>query len=556
MKFPSDNPSPNEELLPDDQGIERQDHSKMVDEKKAVSHSAFIVSLGSLISLVAGLGSQMVIAMFFGAGAEMDAYLTALVIPIYIQAVLLSGLSFVFIPAFIEARTSGKEDEAWSLAGTIFWLIGGIFILLAIAGSFFSSTIISITAPGLDPYKADLAARMLRIIIFTIPLSGFAVLTSGIENARNRFFWPATAGAAASFCMIATLWLVFDDIGAMALAWGYLIGVAVQASITSMPFLLHGWNGLVPLGDARLKELTRLITPLVLFGIMTKATPIIERYYASGLADGELSYLGYSAKTSNIFRALLAASIATALFPAMSRAYSQHGDEKLKTTLQHGLRLSLAIGLPVLAIITAVADPLVTVLYQRGAFQEETTLHVARVLPIVLAGTVLAPMIGNLFTRTFYIKKDTKTVPIITSVSIIIYVLLARTLVVNFGYVGLATSQLVYAFTGIILLAILLIYKFKTIRVTRILKYTFIYGSVSLVIFVAATLLTRFLSFLPSFFQLGITLILSGILYLLAFSRIDPEITNDILELIGVHQIRRLIRKLTSKGRAMISPVK
>lgn len=555
MKYSSNNQSSSDKSLTGQSSVERQDTPNMTGTKETVSYSAFKVSLGSLFSLLAGLGSQMVIALFFGAGAEMDAYLTALAIPVYIQAVLLSGLSFVFIPAFIDAKTTDKEDEAWSLAGTMFWLVGGIFFLIAFAGSFFSPTIISIFAPGLDPEKADLAARMLRVIIFTIPLTGLAVLTSGIENARNRFFWPATAGAAASLSMIVTLWLVQGEIGAMALAWGYLIGMALQASITTGPFLKHGWNGLVPLGDARMKEMARLITPLILFGIFTRATPLIERYFASGLSDGELSYLGYSAKTSRLFHALLVSSIATAVFPAMSRAYSQHGDEEFKKTLQHGLHLSLAIGFPVLAIVSAVAVPFVTVLFERGAFQEETTLQVARVLPIILLGTVLIPMIGNLLARTFYIKKDTKTVPIVSAVSIIIYIFLARILVGIMGYVGLATSQLVYAFIGLISLTILVIYKFRAIQITNILKYIFIYGSLSLVIFVIASLLTRLLNPLPSFFKLAITVPIAGGLYILALSRIDPKITNDTLELIGVHQVLRIAKKATSKGRAIISPV-
>jgi putative peptidoglycan lipid II flippase len=89
---------------------------------RSVSRSAFKVTLGGFFSLLAGLASQVITAAFFGAGAEMDAYLTAMVVPLYLQAVLLSGLSFVFIPAFVNEEAKGNDENAWALAGTFFWL--------------------------------------------------------------------------------------------------------------------------------------------------------------------------------------------------------------------------------------------------------------------------------------------------------------------------------------------------------------------------------------------------------------------------------------------------
>jgi peptidoglycan biosynthesis protein MviN/MurJ (putative lipid II flippase) len=78
--------------------------------------------LGGVFSILAGFINQMIIAAYFGAGAEMDAYFTALVIPAYFQVVLITGLSFVFIPAFVREETKGNEDAAWELVGTFFGL--------------------------------------------------------------------------------------------------------------------------------------------------------------------------------------------------------------------------------------------------------------------------------------------------------------------------------------------------------------------------------------------------------------------------------------------------
>ncbi len=292
------------------------------------------------------------------------------------------------------------------------------------------------------------------------------------------------------------------------------------------------------------------------WSVLTRATPIIERYFASGLADGDLSYLGYANKTARIFQALLVVSIGTAIFPVMSKAYSEKGDAGLNKILQHGLRLTLAIGLPVIAILSAVAVPFVRVLFERGAFQQETSLQIARVLPIILIGTVLMPMVGSLLARSFYVKKNTYIVPVFAAMAMIVYIGLAILLVRKWGFVGLATAQMVYAVTGMVALAILLIYKFKVIQVAKILRHLVTYGAASLGAFVIASILTRFLTPIPTWLQLGIAVFVSGLIYMFILTLIDRKITIVILELVGAHHLRRIFKKMKAFGKARMSLVK
>ena len=49
----------------------------------------------------------------------MDAFLAANTIPQYIIAIMLSALSFVFIPVFVDYLATGREDEAWQIASSV-----------------------------------------------------------------------------------------------------------------------------------------------------------------------------------------------------------------------------------------------------------------------------------------------------------------------------------------------------------------------------------------------------------------------------------------------------
>src|SRR3972149_4970947 len=64
-------------------------NEQQVSSNDTVSRSAFKVTLGGLISSIVGFGFQLALASLFGAGVDMDAFLTAMVVPLYLQAVLI-----------------------------------------------------------------------------------------------------------------------------------------------------------------------------------------------------------------------------------------------------------------------------------------------------------------------------------------------------------------------------------------------------------------------------------------------------------------------------------
>ena len=265
-----------------------------------VAKSAFRASAGSLLSLIIRLGFQVVIAAIFGATAAMDAFFSAVVVPAYLEGVLLTGLSFVFIPAFVRAEESDHHEEAWGLAGTFFWITAFVFSTIGIVGALGSDWVIGLTAPGLDPDKSELAANMLAVLMLALPIQSLGSLTQGIQHARHRFFGPALASGLGCVGNFVVVLLLYRTVGVMALAWGYLARTIIESSITVVPILSHGWGQKIPLRDPRVLELGKLILPFILFGILTRSTGLVERYFASGLPDGQMSYLGYAHRISDV----------------------------------------------------------------------------------------------------------------------------------------------------------------------------------------------------------------------------------------------------------------
>jgi putative peptidoglycan lipid II flippase len=518
-------------------------NSTMNDSQIQVSGAAFKVSLGGLVSLILGLGVQIVTAYFFGAGAEMDAFLTAVIVPLYLQLVLLGGLPFVVIPAFVNEEARGNDQDAWALANTFLRVTIVVFSLLAVIGCLSAFGIIELLAPGFSVQKSVMAAQMLAVMMFSVPFMGAAYLTAGVQNVHNHWFWPAAASAVGSAGNLLILVFFHGRFGAMTLAWGSLAAAILQASITMIPFIRRPGKHLLRLKDPRVIELGKLIAPFIFFGFFTCSKIPLERYFASTLPDGQLSFIGYASKIANIFVVLLASSIAAAIFPAMARAFAQNGLSGLVHQTDYGLKITLAVAFPAVAIISAIAAPLVSVIYERGAFDHQTTLSVVIIIPFVMVNELLFRMVNNIFSRTFYILKDTFTVNLIQSLTIIFYIYAAIELTKIWGYVGLAIAQLAQSGPALILLGWLLFRRIGSSSFLPLIEKMALYAVASLLAAASGWGVVRLLFLTSSFLQLLIGLVVAILVYLLLLNIFDHEIMSSVLEMSGLTQIIRICQQ-------------
>ncbi|MBI5953963.1 MAG: hypothetical protein HY865_20095 [Chloroflexi bacterium] len=512
-------------------------------DNSSITKPASKVMLGGILSLAGGLAGNVVIAAIFGAGADMDAFLTAMVIPAYLQIVFYSSLSFVFVPAFIDAETNSGDDNAWALAGTFFWIAAVALSCVAILGALFSPQIIDLVAPGFQGEKSALASRMLSILVFTIPLSGLSTLTVGIQNARYRFFGPSVAPAIGALGNVIVLLIFSRFIGPLALCWGYVISMIIQAGITVIPVLSHGWKRTLPLTDQRVTGLGRLMVPLIFLGLVLSFSPVAERYFSSSLPDGQIAYMGYAQKISSMFVLSLASGISTTIFPVMARTFASEGIAGLSKKNDFGLQLTFAVALPAIMISGAVAIPLTSIFLERGAFSFADTLGVSQILFAYLLSNVLFRMIGNILQRSFYVLNNTTTQPIVDSAFLVLFIATARFVVDRWGYVGLAWASVFRSGLGILTLWVLLLRKFPKNNLGNMFLYIIKYFGAALAAYGCARFTLFLVGSLPVFFELALAGLLSVLLYGVILHYIDKDMLSSVLDLLGARYFAGIFEK-------------
>lgn len=417
----------------------------------------------SLANLMFTLVYQLLVARQFGAKSAMDAYLAAMAIPNWFVAVSLTSLNFTLIPVFVEHLAKGSEAEAWKTAITVIKLVFGLTVLLWALGTIMAPQLVAILTPGFKDETFHLAVSLLRILLPSLVFSATFGMLSSVHYALKSFILPSLAPILYVLVNLAVLFALARSWGIASVALGTVLGQAVQVAVLA-PILMRSGRWLFYFGPRHpeIARLLKLMAPLVAVGAVSKSTEIIERFFASRLPEGSLSYLGYALRIINPISSILITGVVVTVFTLMAQhaaAADRDGGAQLKMVIWQAVNLVLFIMLPVAGWLAVVRVPLVAALLERGQFSHEATLGTANALLYYLGFFILAA-VGNILSRAFYVLKDTRT-PAVVGLGVVFYVLLSAALVNLLSFIGLALSLSIYFFGSAVALVVLLDRKLK-----------------------------------------------------------------------------------------------
>ncbi len=370
------------------------------DAPRPSSKGAALVGAGIFLSRVSGIGREVAVAAFIGAGRIGDAYRAALTIPRLLQNLLGEGvLSASFIPIYSQLVEQGRRKDAGRLAGAVFGLLAVVTGLLVLAGWMLAEPVVSLLLWRLSDDTADLTVELVRVMFAGIGFIVLAAWTLGVLSAHRRFFLSFAAPViwnAAQVAFMVGAWLVWHDVDpstrasdvAKMAAWGVVVGGALQF-LVQVPLVLR----LVP--SLRLSLNWRhpdVRTVLSRFGPafigrgVVQVSAYVDLILAGLLAGGTIAALGFAQVIYFLPISLFAMSVAASDLPEMAR---EQGDpEALVRRLQAGLdRIGFYVLYSAVAFIT-LGGLIVGALLERGQFNSEQTVQVWWILAAYSLGLV------------------------------------------------------------------------------------------------------------------------------------------------------------------------
>lgn len=408
---------------------------------RQIARAAGTVMLAFVLSNLAGLARQILVAHAFGTQAEIEAFNAAnRVAETLFNLVAGGALASAFIPTFTGILTQGDKKGAWRLASSIFNLILFTMVGAIVLAALFAPQITrSVLAPGFasEPAKEALTISLMRMMLPSAAIFGVSGLIMGILNAHQVFFIPALTPSMYQLGLIFGVLVLTPKMGIYGLAWGVLVGAGLHLGL-QIPALLRQKGQYFPtlgIEYAPVREVARLLGPRLLGVAVVQLNFWVNTRLASLQPEGSVTAIVTAFALMLMPQAAIAQSVAIAAMPTLAAQYARGQLREMRRSLADSLRGVLLLSIPASLGLMLLRQPVITLLYQRGAFDSRSTELVAWALLWYAAGLVGHSLV-EVLARAFYALHDTRTPVLVGALAMALNVIFSLLFSALFSRIG------------------------------------------------------------------------------------------------------------------------
>lgn len=361
-----------------------------------------LMGLGLLVKPL-GLVTQILLARWFGAGEQFDAYQLAFFLVTFGDGTLSRVFKGALSPHLIQ-RMRDLEAAAYArYQNGVVGLFVGAGALWLVLLSVLAGPLIGVVWPGLPDLTSRLTVQML--LVMAVP--GLLMVTNNLSMAvlqLHQFFRVAGAMPVLNAaCVLGALVLWHDRLGIWSMPAGFALSQVLQwPLIHGRALSVKAWRPLRPtLEGADLRLIGNLVALMAMSELLLTVNLFLDRWFATGLEAGSISSLHYAYTITNTVLILFATSLITVMFPRMSAAIAAGDLAGCSSDIRANLKRTAHLVVPA-ALMAAVAAPeIVRVLFQRGEFDAVDALRTSGTMTMYVIG-LPALIINGLVARIFH----------------------------------------------------------------------------------------------------------------------------------------------------------
>jgi putative peptidoglycan lipid II flippase len=380
--------------------------SRTSSRRLAVSAAIYAGATG--LSRIIGLLREIVFARLLGAGPAANAFTVASIIPNTVRSLVAdAALGASFIPIFNELLERGEERRAWRVASTAMTVAAVGLTAITALGIAFARPIVELLP--LDEASVDVTVTLVRILFPVVLLLGLTGIVNAILMSFGEFTVPALAPVVWNLVIIAFLLVAFgvDDPEQQVeiYAWGWLVGTLVQF-LLPLPWL-RGRGGRLTIcwdvGDPALRRVFTQMLPITLGLGLINLNLFIATVFATAIDGGQFAARAIDAafRIYMLPQGMFSVAVAAVLFPTLSRMAAAGDMAGFRHTVAVGTRQITFLLLPAAAFAATLAEPIVRLLYQHGAWTARDTEGTAQALAAFALG-LAANGVLLLLNRAFF----------------------------------------------------------------------------------------------------------------------------------------------------------
>jgi len=430
------------------------------------------VGVWTLLSRVLGFVRDIMIANYLGTGNVAQAFLVAFSLPNMFRRFFAEGaFNMAFVPMFAKRLEQGGEEEATEFAQSAFVAMTVLLTAFTILGILAMPLLVTAMAAGFrGDERFDLAVEYGRLAFPYILFISLAALVSGVLNATGRFVAAAAApvllnivfvvailaGAAMGRPVSETLGLGIDATLGLrvgdSLALSVPIAGAAQLALVWWAARRAGFTLRLrrPRLTPELRRLAVIAAPAALAGGVVQVNLLVGRQVAS-FFDGAVAWLSYADRLYQLPLGVVGIAVGVVLLPDLSRRLSAGDAAGGRDAFNRASELALALTIPAATALLVIAVPLVSVLFQRGAFGPDDT--VATALAVMVYGLGLpAFVLQKSLQPLYFAREDTRTPFLYALVAMVVNAAAAIGLAPFVGYIAAAFGTTLAGWAMVVLL--------------------------------------------------------------------------------------------------------
>ncbi len=416
--------------------------------------SFLTVGMWTLLSRILGFVRDILIAAFLGSGPVAEAFLIAFSLPNMFRRFFAEGaFNMAFVPMFSKKLEAG--DDAKTFATDAMSGLAAVLIVFTLLAQLVMPWLVLAMASGFQgDERFDLAVYFGRVAFPYILFISLAALLSGVLNAQGRFAAAAAAPVLLNIIFISAMGVAYMgglDVG-NALVWAVPLAGIAQLALVWIAASRAGMR-LIPRKPKLTPELKRLAiiaAPAALAGGVVQINLLVGRQVAS-FFDGAIAWLNYADRLYQLPLGLVGVAIGIVLLPDLSRKLQAGDTDGGRDAFNRATEFCLALTLPATVALLVIPFPLVSVLFERGAFTESDVLSTSYAVAIYGLGLPAFVLLKTV-TPLYFAREDTKTPFRYALVSMIVNVVVAVGLMGVFGYLAAALGTTLAAWANLWLL--------------------------------------------------------------------------------------------------------
>lgn len=379
----------------------------MHSEGQKYGRIAIVIVICTLVTKFFGAGRDLVLSYCYGSTNISDAYILASTLPVTIFAFIYEGIAASYIPASARLKDQKEQNKLTSnLIHFLLCLTGILVIVIEI----FPEQVIKLFASGFSDETLGIAVYITRLSVLGVFFSSVTYVLVYYLNYHNSFLAATMRAIPMDLTVIVSIIAGARTGNLFPLAIGIPLSL-LCALLFILPFALkkgYRYTFRFTIFDEGIKNIIIWSVPVIVASAITEINSIIDRQFASWLVTGGISSLTYASRTLDVIRATLFIPVVTVLFPEFSRDMQAGEKDRVIKTASQAFSVLAIIAVPLTFGAIILSKEIVSILFQRGAFDEQAVAVTGSCLKYY-AVSLCGYAVITMTTKIFHAMTDMKS---------------------------------------------------------------------------------------------------------------------------------------------------